>query len=255
MLGSPTTGVVVTGGGSGIGKATCIALASVGRPVSVWDINGGSAKEVADICNRDFGVKSHYLEVDVSDSLAIEQGVDPTVNALGNIGGLVHAAGVPGPGPIDMVDDKLWDSVLDVNLRAGAILTRVFLPALKASGPGSSIVMVSSIEGHVGSGFLTAYCASKAGLLGLTRALSQRLGLDQIRINSVCPGVVETPMMAPLLAIDEIREKLSKQAPLGRVATPEDIAKSIRFLLSDEASFITGTSLIVDGGFIAIGAI
>ncbi len=255
FLGKPCSGVLITGGGSGIGKSTALALAQVGRPVGIWDLNGENAQHVANECNDLYGVKTAFLQIDVRNSYLFDDALNTCKNQIGPIGGFVHAAGIPGPGPIDMVNDELWDSVLDVNLRAAAILTKNLIPTLKEANPGSAIVFLSSIEGHVGSGFLPAYCASKAGLLGLTRSLAQRLGTDSIRVNSICPGVVDTPMMAPVLAFGELKEKLEKQAPLGRVCSPDEIATSIRFLLSNEASFITGTSLIVDGGFIAVSAL
>jgi NAD(P)-dependent dehydrogenase (short-subunit alcohol dehydrogenase family) len=107
----------------------------------------------------------------------------------------------------------------------------------------------------VGSAFLPAYCASKAGLLGLTRAACAELGPEGIRINAICPGAVDTPLLAPLLEMPGARERLESGTPLGRLAQPEDIASVVRFLLSDEAAYITGTSLVVDGGMTAVGSV
>ena len=155
--------------------------------------------------------------------------------------------------PLTHIDDAAWDEVLDVNLRAGATLTRALHPALLEANPGSAIVYISSIEALVGHAGYPAYCASKAGLLGLTRSACAELAPEGIRVNSICPGVVETPLLAPLLEIPEAKQKLISDTPLGRLAQPEEIASVVRFLLSDEASYITGASIVVDGGMTAVG--
>ena len=123
------------------------------------------------------------------------------------------------------------------------------------AGSGSAIVHISSIEAFTGNTWLAAYCSSKAGLLGLTRASSQTFGPDGIRVNAVCPGAVDTPLLAPLLAIPGTRDDLERRTPLGRLAQPDDIARVVRFLLSDEASYVNGTSLVVDGGMLAVGGV
>ena len=251
FLGTPSTGVVVTGGASGIGRACCLALAEVGRPVAAWDVNGAAAKETASLC-AEFGVAAHWAEVDVRSQAAITDAVADTVSALGTVGGLVHAAGVAGPMPIDFMDEEAWDAVLDVNLRAEAFLVRALLPHFKAAGPGSAVVGIASIEALVGNGMIPAYCSSKAGLLGLTRALAHRLSVDGIRSNAICPGAIDTPMLAPILAIPEARARIEERVPLGRVADPSEIAKVARFLLSDEAAYMTGAAVVVDGGMTAV---
>src|SRR5439155_11604518 len=114
--------------------------------------------------------------------------------ALGPIGGLVHAAGVAGPMPVAFIDEAMWDAVLDVNLRAEAMLVRALLASFNEVGTGAAVVGISSVEALMGNGMIPAYCSSKAGLLGLTRSLAHALGADGIRINAVCPGAVDTPM-------------------------------------------------------------
>jgi NAD(P)-dependent dehydrogenase (short-subunit alcohol dehydrogenase family) len=252
-LGSPATGVVVTGGASGIGRATCLALAEVGRPVAVWDVNAEGAAETAKRCADQHGVVSHAVAVDVADRAAIDAAAAETTATLRSVGGLVHAAGVGLPGAVDDLDELSWGSVVDVNLRAAGFLVRALLPALRASGPGAAVVSISSVEALVGHGVLPAYCASKAGLLGLTRSLAHSLGFDGIRVNAVCPGAVDTPMLAPLLAAPGARQAIEQRVPLGRVAEPRDIAKAVRFLLCDEAAYVHGTYLVVDGGMTAVG--
>jgi NAD(P)-dependent dehydrogenase (short-subunit alcohol dehydrogenase family) len=245
--------VVVTGGGSGIGAATAVMLADAGRPVAVWDRDGAAARRVASRCRDEFGVRAVGMKIDVTSTPALKAAVKRSLGEIGPIGGLVHAAGVAGAMPVTFIDDASWDAVLDVNLRAGATLTKELHGALLAANPGSAIVYISSIEGWVGNAFLPAYCASKAGLLGLTRSACALLGPDGIRLNTVCPGAIDTPLLAPLLELPGATENLVTHTPMGRLGQPEDVAAVVRFLLSDEAAFITGASLVVDGGMTAVG--
>jgi NAD(P)-dependent dehydrogenase (short-subunit alcohol dehydrogenase family) len=129
---------------------------------------------------------------------------------------------------------------------------RALLPALRAARPGSAVVAISSVEAIIGHGVLPAYSASKAGVLGLTRSLAHALGGEGIRVNAVCPGAVDTPMLAPLLAWEQARRALEARIPLERIARPEEIAAAVRFLLSDQASYVHGTHLMVDGGMTAV---
>jgi len=252
---SPDSGVVVTGGGSGIGEATALALAQVGRAVALWDRDGAGARRVARRCIDEFGVRAIGIKVDVTRTDTLKAAARRSLAELGTIGGLVHAAGIGSGVPVTLIDDETWDQVLDVNLRAAATVTRELHGSLLEATPGSAIVYISSIEGFVGNPMLPAYCASKAGLLGLTRAASAQLGPEGIRVNSVCPGAVDTPLLAPLLQIPGAQERLLEATPLRRLAQPEDIATVVRFLLSDEAAYITGTSIVVDGGMTAQGAV
>lgn len=244
------TAVIVTGGGSGIGRACCIALAEAGRPVAAWDLNADGVAETVKLVDA-IGVKAIGRVVDVTDSSSFEPAVTAARDALGPIGGLVHAAGVAGPMPVPLLDEATWDAVLDVNLRAEALLVRALLPSFREVGPGAAVVGISSVEGLVGNGMIPAYCSSKAGLLGLTRSLAHGLGAEGIRVNAVCPGAVNTPMLAPMLAMPEAVARLEERIPLKRVAQPDDIAKVVRFLLSDDAAYVTGTYVVVDGGMTA----
>ena len=246
---------MITGGASGIGLATALALAEVGRAVAIWDLDGTAARKVARRCTDEFGVRASGLKVDVTHTSTLKAAVKKSRAELGTIGGLVHAAGIGGAVPVTAIDDDSWDQVLDVNLRAAATLTKELHASLVEANPGSAIVYLSSIEAFVGNVFLPAYCASKAGLLGLTRSASALLGPDGIRVNAVCPGAVDTPLLAPLLEMPGARDDLISHTPLGRLAQPEDIASVVRFLLSDEAGYITGASLTVDGGMTAVGPI
>ena len=253
-LGTPGTGVLVTGGGSGIGRATAVALAEVGRPVAVWDVDEAGAEVTAAMC-RDLGVVAHAAVVDVADSVGVPDAVSATASALGTLGGFVHAAGVSGAATVDDLDDAVWDATLNVNLRAAAVISRYLLAPFRDAGPGSAVVLISSIEGFFGSSVLTAYCAAKGGVRGVMRSLAQRFATEGFRVNAVCPGAVATPMLEPAFALPGFREQIEERTPLQRISTPDEIARPVRFLLSSEASFITGAHLTVDGGMTAVTAI
>ena len=243
------TGVVVTGGASGIGRACAFALAEVGRPVATWDKNGDGAALVAAEA-RALGVDAVGLAVDVTDADDLTRALATTRAELPSIGGLVHAAGIVIAEPIGNVDWANWDAVLAVNLTAHARIAQLLLDDLRAH-EGSAVVGIASIEAVVGHFAIPAYCASKAGLVGLTRSLAARLGPLGIRANAICPGYIDTPMLANV-ASPEVRERQVESSVLGRIGQPEEIARVARFLLSDDATFVTGQAIVVDGGVTAI---
>lgn len=244
---NPQTPVIVTGGASGIGLACAHALAQVGRPIALWDISA-QVESVAESVGADAGVACVGLTVDVADLDAIDRAVAASRAALGPIGGLVHAAGVAGVSTLDQLEPAFWDSVININLRAEVFLAKALRHDM-ASLPGSAIVGIASINATLGNAMNLSYSASKGGMLAANRALADDLAADGIRINSVSPGQILTPMIQQ--AIDHapgLKESFERRIMLGRMGEPDEIGKVVRFLLSDEASYITGAELVVDGG-------
>ncbi len=244
-----STGVVVTGGASGIGLATARALAEAGRPVALWDINQAKAVAEAARIADEFGCAAVGVGVDLSDPSLYAAALRTTRSALTDIGGLVHAAGVVDTGSLDGVTVDVWDLGINTHLRPLILLIKELLPDFEAN-PGSAIVGIASINATLGNAVNPVYSAAKGGMLSMVRSLADRLGPAGIRINCVSPGQILTPMLQP--TVDALPAgAFERRILLGRLGHPDEVARAVRFLLSEEASYITAAELVVDGGNIS----
>lgn len=246
QLGSPGTGAIVTGGASGIGLASARALAAVGRGVALWDLNGAKAQAEAAAIAGEFGVSALGVAIDLTDIAAYPGAIAQSRSAIGPLGALVHAAGVVDTGSLDGLDEAVWAAGIDTHLRPLALLTKALLPDL-AANPGSAIVGIASINATLGHAANPVYSAAKGGMLAMIRSLADRLARDGVRINAVSPGQILTPMLQP--TVDALpKGAFERRILLERLGAAEEIGRAVRFLLSNEASYITAAELIVDGG-------
>src|SRR5215468_7682945 len=245
-LHSPATAVVVTGGASGIGAASARALAAVGRPVAIWDLNEALATRTAAEIAKQHGVATCAVGIDLRTPAAIAPALARTRAALAPLGGLVHAAGTVDTDSVDGLTPESWDAGINVHLRPLALIVQALLPDLRASA-GSAVVAIASINATLGNAVNPIYSAAKGGILSLVRSLADRLARDRVRINSVSPGQIRTPMLAPAVA-NLPPGFFEKRILLERLGAPEEVGRVVRFLLSDEASYVTGAELVVDGG-------
>jgi NAD(P)-dependent dehydrogenase (short-subunit alcohol dehydrogenase family) len=245
---TPTTGVIITGGASGIGLASAAALAAQGRPVALWDLGEDRVQAAVESIAGSAPVVGYAI--DVTDRAGVERVIGATRTALGSIGALVHSAGNIISEPIGQIDWGNWSSQLDVHLNSLARIVQDILPDLREH-PGSAIVAISSINGLVAESFNPAYCTAKAGMLGLTRSMASHLGPEGIRVNAICPGYIVTPITQRSRSNPDTLKTWTERAALKRLGEPDEIGSVARFLLSGEASFITGQTIVVDGGTIS----
>jgi NAD(P)-dependent dehydrogenase (short-subunit alcohol dehydrogenase family) len=239
---------LVTGGGSGIGAAIARQLAAAGASVVVTDIHLGAAQEVADEIEA-AGQIAVAVQQDTSDPAQSHAVVQIALDTYGALHLAVNNAGIaPKPAPVGELDIDDWKRVIDVNLSGVAYGLRYQIPALLHSG-GGSIVNVSSILGTNGELNAAAYVAAKHGVVGLTKAAALEYAAQGIRVNSVGPGYIDTPLLAGVST--EMHDALVGMHPIGRLGTSEEVADLVIFLLSDQASFITGSYHLVDGGYSA----
>ncbi|MEE2678021.1 MAG: SDR family oxidoreductase [Myxococcota bacterium] len=245
-LDSPATGVIVTGGASGLGHASAEALATVGRPLSLWDLDAEKVARTAQALGERYGVAATGIAVDVRDPAALRAGAESARAHLPSIGGLVHAAGVVDTESIDGLTPENWDAGMHVHLRPLALLAKELLPDLAAQA-GSAIVAFASINATLGNAANPIYTAAKGGVLSLVRSLADRLAPEGIRVNAISPGQIRTPMLQP--ALDALPDGFfEKRILMERLGEPEEIGRVVRFLLSDEASYVTAAEFVVDGG-------
>jgi 3-oxoacyl-[acyl-carrier protein] reductase len=241
---------VVTGGGSGMGRATCIRMAALGAAVVVADLDGAKAEAVAKEIVGDGG-RAVAIAADVTSAADNAAMVDLAVRSYGGLDVLCCNAGMAhNPTPFDQLDDALFDKVFAINVKGPWLGARAAAPALRARG-GGSIIITGSIMGERCRPGFSSYAPSKAASNHLARTLALELAPDQIRVNCLAPVATDTPMLAAFIGARDYEE--GKAAfiagiPLGRLATAEDVAEAAVFFASDEAAFLTGVVLPIDGG-------
>ncbi len=233
---------IVTGGASGIGKASATLFAEEGAAVLVADIQDG--RPVAGAIAR-AGGSARFLHADVSNPGDVQAMVEAAVDAFGGLHILFNNAGVDGAlAALHRSSAENWDRVIAVNLKGPYLGMKYAIPAMLRSG-GGSIISTSSVMGLTGGRAFQAYCAAKSGLIGLTRSAALDCARMGIRVNAICPGAIDTPMAR------EIMETGVAATPFGRPGTPEEVARLALFLAGDDSSFCTGACFLTDGGYVA----
>lgn len=241
---------IITGAASGIGKATAGLFSVEGAKVVVadWDEDAG-ASVVAELLHQ--GGHATFVRTDVSRSEDVQRMVQAALNDFGRIDILINNAGIEGQqAQTAEATEENWDHVMAVNLKSVFLGMKYAIPHMLTQG-GGAIVNNASVAGLVGFAGSPAYCASKGGIVQLTRVTALEYAANNIRVNCVCPGVILTPMVERVAVNQEVLSALVSMEPLGRLGRPDEIASAILFLASDEASYVTGAILPVDGGLVA----
>lgn len=239
--------VVITGASRGIGRATALKLAADGaEALTLCDVAYLDELDALAANLRTSGCKVHTLKADMAKPKEPARVIAAAVKAMGGISGIVGNAGIAAPGKLVDLDVATWDRIFDINLRSNWLLAKAAHPHLRKSK--GAIVMMSSMSGVMPQLPTGAYSPAKAALIMLTEMMAMEWAPDGIRANAVCPGFVHTSMTEAIYSQPRLARDRARLVPLGRVAKPGDIADAVAFLLSPEASYITGQSLVVDGG-------
>ncbi len=237
---------VITGAARGIGKKTAEAFVGARADVVVADLDAEAGQETANQLKKD-GVRVTFIKVDVADTLSAKAMIEKTIEKFGKIDVLVNNAGLTADGFLIKMDEAQWDQVIAVNLKGTFNCARFAADAMVKAGSGV-ILNATSIVGRYGNIGQTNYAATKFGVIGLTKSWAKELGPQGIRVNAVAPGFTKTEMISSVP--EKILDSIIKKTPLRRLGEAEDIAKAYLFLASDEASFINGEVLSVDGGLV-----
>ena len=242
---------IVTGGSSGIGQAISVLFAKEGAKVVIADVK--SADEVVATIRNANG-QAEFIKTDISKSSQVQRLVDETLRLFGKVDIICNNAGVELLKSVSETTEDEWSRIIDINLKGPFLLTKSALPHMINKKHGV-ILNTASQLGIVGAENFAAYCASKGGLILLTKALALELAKHGVRVNCICPGAIETPMLDREINLEgrpeEAKIRFINKHPCGRLGTPEEVANAALFLVSDKASFITGEALLVDGGYVA----
>jgi NAD(P)-dependent dehydrogenase (short-subunit alcohol dehydrogenase family) len=245
--------VIVTGAASGIGEAIAGAFASDGAQTALFDVNRDRGQTVEKAL-RARGHEARFFHVDVRVAEAVEKGVTEVARQFGGIDVLVNNAGVEIVGEIHALQEKDWDAVIDTNLKGIFLCSRSVIPHMIAAGRGA-IVNIACVSGIIGFPGLGSLNASKGGVISLTRNLGIEYIKHNIRVNAIAPGATDTPMIRHFIDLQAdpraAEQELVAEYPIGRLARPEEIARVAMFLASDDASYMVGTTVVVDGGITA----
>ena len=242
---------LITGAGSGIGRATALRLAQEGARVAVVDWNETTGPETVQLV-KDQGGEAFFVHADVSKVADTERIVTQTVARYGQLNILVNNAAIMVEKTAIDTTEEDWDRIVSVNLKGTFFCAKYAILQFRRQGRGSVIVNMASVNSFFAEGGIAAYCTTKGGILQMTRALAMDHSAEGIRVNAICPGWIETPMNANFFALGpHIREQAGKLHAIARIGQPEEVANAVLYLASDEASFVTGAMLAVDGGFSA----
>jgi 3-oxoacyl-[acyl-carrier protein] reductase len=248
--------IIVTGGASGIGRATALRFAQEGARVAAWDVNDNAAEGVLKELGSQGAPEALFRKVNVTDAQSVQAAVDEVTGKWGRVDVLVNNAGILRDGllvkvkdgaVISSMSDEQFDAVISVNQKGVFVCTRAVVPHMIAGG-GGVVLNASSVVGIYGNFGQTNYIATKAAVIGMTKTWARELGRYKIRVNAVAPGYIGTEMVKQMP--EKVLDVMVSHTPLGRLGKPEEIAEAYCWLASDAASFITGTVLSVDGGVV-----
>ena len=242
---------LVTGGTSGIGRDTAILFAKAGVKVVVAGRRDVEGEKTVGLV-RAAGGDGLFVKTDVSKASQVEALIQKVVERFGRLDVAFNNAGIEGVWvPIVRQSEEDWDRTIDINLKGVWLCLKYEIRQMLKQGGGGAIVNMASVAGLIGSAGAAVYCASKHGVLGLTKSAALETARSGIRINAVCPAVIETPMAERIFGAPEVQKWVLGLHPIGRFGSPEEVAEAVVWMCSDRASFMTGQSLVLDGGFMA----